>query len=318
MPYLLNNRAEDPTDAVFGTTLEGETFKMPISEGPHWLICGQTGSGKSVYVNSLLISMMSHAHPDELQITWIDPKKVEASAYVGLPYCPIDPVTDMNDAYGLIQYYVWEMERRYGIMEELKLKKLAEYNDWVDSNPEEAKKKGYEKLPYMVCVIDEYADLVAQEKDVEESIKRLGAKSRASGQFLLISTQRPSADIISPSLRSNVPGRVCLKVLDSANSNIIIGEDGGERLLGYGDSLVKTKTGDIVRVQGPFITNEEIDKIFSYLRDKYADAKKLDYKSIVVEAGLCDWSEEYDDSTPVSERHVKKPSRRRGGGFGGL
>lgn len=306
----LNNRALDPTHAVFGLDMEGHVFDLPLSEGPHFLICGQTGSGKSVYMNAILVSVMAHATPYEVKMTWIDPKKVEATAYVGLPYCPIDPVTDMNDAYGLIQFYTWEMDRRYDLLADLNVKNLAEYNEWIDNKPEEAKKRGHEKLPYYICVIDEYADMVMQEKDVEAGIVRLGQKSRAAGIHLLIATQRPSASIVSPTLKSNIPTRVCLKVADSTNSGIILDEPGGEALKGYGDSLVKEKSGDITRVQGPFITNDEIDAIFSHLRDKYGKPETLDYKTIVVEQGLCEWAEEYEDNVPIEERHVKKPKRR--------
>lgn len=310
MATMLKNRASDPTHAVFGTDTEGDVFAMPISEGPHWLVCGQTGSGKSVYVNAILVSMMSHAHPDELKITWIDPKKVEAGAYVDNPFCPIDPVTDMQDAYGLIQFYCWEMDRRYELLMETGTKQLSEYNEWVEENPEEAKKRGLEKLPYYVCVIDEYADMVMQEPDVEAGIIRLGQKSRASGIHVLIATQRPSASILSPNLKSNIPSRVCMKVADGTNSSIVIDEPGGEELLGYGDSLVKDKAGNIVRVQGPFITNGEIDKIFSYLRETYGTPEKFDYKTVVVDNGLCEWAEEYEDDTPIEKKHVKKPKRR--------
>lgn len=313
MPAMLLNRAVDPTDAVFGMDTEGGMYQKPISAGPHWIICGQTGSGKSVYINSILISMMSHSHPDELKITWIDPKKVEATAYVGLPYCPINPVTDMSDAYGLIQYYCWEMDRRYELLADTDTKQLSEFNDWVEKHPEEAKKRGYEKLPYYVCVVDEYADLVMQEKEVEEGLIRLGQKSRASGIHLMIATQRPSASIISPNLKANIPSRVGLKTSDATNSAIILDEAGCETLRGYGDSLVRSKDdSEPVRVQGPYISNDEIAKIFASLREKYGAPTPLDYKSVVVENGLCDWAEEYDDSVPVEDRHVKKPKRGRG------
>ena len=309
MTNMLKNRAEDPTHAVFGMGLEGNTFSMPLSKGPHWIICGQTGSGKSVFINSILVSMISHSHPDELKITWVDPKKVEATPYVGLPYCPIDPVTDMGDAYGLMMFLAWEMDRRYEDLMKINVKNLPEFNEWVEANPQEAEKLGLKKMPYWVAVIDEYADMVMQEPDVEAPIVRLGQKSRASGIHLAILTQRPSASILSPTLKSNIPSRVGLKTTDGTNSMIIIDETGCEQLRGYGDGLVKTQDGEITRVQGPFISNDEISAIFGHLREKYGSPEPLDYKSIVVDAGLCEWVEEYDDETPIKERHVRKPKR---------
>ena len=308
---ILQTWAKDPTHAVFGMDLEGKTFAMPISEGPHWIVAGQTGSGKSVFMNALLISMISHTTPDELNIAWVDPKKVEATAYIGLPYCPIDPVTDMGDAYGLMAYFTWLMDKRYEKLAAVNVKNVAEFNEWVEKHPEEAAQKGFEKMKYWVVVIDEYADMVMQEKDVEKNIVRLGQKARASAIALLIATQRPSSDIISPVLKANIPSRIALKVTDSINSLIILDETGAEKLAGYGDGFVKTQSGEITRVQGPRITNEEIDRIFSYLRAKYPAPAPVDYKKIVVDAELCEWAEEYADDVPSEQRHVKKKKMSR-------
>ena len=307
----LKTQAKDPTDAVLGSLLTGETLHIPLSTGPHWLVCGQTGSGKSVALQSILVSMMAHAEPSELIISWIDPKKVEATAYIGLPYCPIKPVTDMGDAYGLLAYLVWLMDERYSWLSDVEVKNLIEFNDWVEANPELAELKGYSKMPYFVCVIDEYADMVMQEKTVEDLIVRLAQKARAAGIHLLIATQRPSADIISPTIKSNVPGRICLKVLDSVNSMIVLDEAGGEKLRGYGDGLVKQADGSITRFQGPYISNDEIAKIFAYLTEKYPQPDPIDYKQIVVNEGLCQWIEDYDDSVPSEDRHVQKVKRSR-------
>lgn len=304
----LKSRAKDPTHAVFGKTPVGDTLDIPLSNGPHWLICGETNSGKSVFANAILISLMCHNHPDQLKVTWIDPKRVEAGAYVGLPFCPIDPVTDMNDAYGLVQYYVYEMERRYALLEKAGKKKLIDYNAWIDANPDKAAEGGHEKLPFMVCVIDEYADLVMQVKEAEEGIVRLGQKARAAGIHLLIMTQRPSATIISPTLKANIPGRVCLKVADSTNSGIILDQPGGEKLRGYGDGLVKWGSS-LERVQGAFITDDEIAAIFADLRERYGTPEQFDYKTIVVNEGLCEWAEDYDDDVPM--KHVKQVKRSR-------
>lgn len=233
-------------------------------------------SGKSVYVNSLLISMMSHATPDELKIFAIDPKKVEFSKYIDLPYCPINPVTDMRDAYGLLAFAVWEMERRYKIIQAAGVKQLSEYNDFYDNNPDSEVAKKYGRMPYMVFVIDEYAELQSISPNTETLCKSLAQKGRASGIILLLATQRPSADVISTTLRSNFPSRICLKVDNSTSSQIVLGDGvdrayDGSKLKGYGDSFVLDQRGNCERVQGIYISNEEIDAIFDFLKEKYAD-----------------------------------------------
>lgn len=233
-------------------------------------------SGKSVYVNSLLISAMSHATPDELKIFAIDPKKVEFSKYIDLPYCPINPVTDMRDAYGLLAFAVWEMERRYKIIQAAGVKQLSEYNDFYDKNPDSEVAKKYGRMPYMMFVIDEYAELQSISPNTETLCKSLAQKGRASGIILLLATQRPSADVISTTLRSNFPSRICLKVDNSTSSQIVLGDGvdrayDGSKLKGYGDSFVLDQRGNCERVQGIYISNEEIDAIFDFLKEKYAD-----------------------------------------------
>lgn len=233
-------------------------------------------SGKSCYVNSLLISAMSHATPDELKIFAIDPKKVEFSKYIDLPYCPINPVTDMRDAYGLLAFAVWEMERRYKIIQAAGVKQLSEYNDFYDKDPNGEIAKKYGRMPYMIFVIDEYAELQSISPNTETLCKSLAQKGRASGIILLLATQRPSADVISTTLRSNFPSRICLKVDNSTSSQIVLGDGvdrayDGSKLKGYGDSFVLDQRGNCERVQGIYISNEEIDAIFDFLKEKYAD-----------------------------------------------
>lgn len=312
MSTELKTKAKDPTHAVFGKDQEGETFSMCISEGPHWLICGQTMSGKSVFINQMLMSIISHNTPNEIEIVWVDPKKVEATAYIDLPFCPINPVTDMNDAYGLIAYYTWLMDERYKVLEKIGVKKISEYNEWIEKNPDKAQEMDLTKMKYTILVIDEYADMKMTNGNVEENIVRIGQKARAAGIHLLIATQRPSADVVTPLLRSNIPGRVGLKVTDSMTSSIIIGEAGCESLSGYGDGyVIDGMKGTKTRVQGPYLTNEEIDAQFAALREKYDAPIFFDYKQKVVDLGLCQWETEYTEDIPWSERHVVQARRRR-------
>lgn len=310
---LLKTKAVDPTDVVMGLDTNGEVFHTALSAGPHWLVCGQTGSGKSVFMNSMLLSAMYHSLPEELQIYMVDPKKVEFGPYAGLPYCPIDPVTDMGDAYGLLAYMCWEMDRRYEVLEEVGVKNIKDYN----IKCEEAKAKGETfhkegRMPYIICVIDEYADLVMQEKSCEDLIIRLAQKARAAGISLLIATQRPSADIISSTIKANVPARIGLKTTDSMNSMIVIDEPGCEKLAGYGDSIIKMTDGSMIRVQGPFISDDEIFAIFGELKEKYPPATPIDYKQICVDNDLAEWVEEYEEDTPDKDKHIKKPKKSFG------
>lgn len=309
----LVSKALHATSGVAGVQTNGEAFHISISDdGPHFLVCGQTKSGKSVFLNALLISIILHNTPDTLQIIWVDPKKVEATAYVGLPYCPIDPVTNMGDAYGLLAYYVHVMDERYKALEQVGVKNLDEFNEWVLAYPDKAAELGLSAMPFVLLVIDEYADLKATNPEVDDLNIRLAQKARAAGIHLIIATQRPSAEVTPPLLRSNIPGRVGLKVDNSATSQIAINDVGCESLRGYGDAwIINGITGDKTRVQGAYISNAEIDAIFAHLRDKYPAPEFFDYKAAVVELGLAQWETEYTEDVPWSERHVKKPGRGR-------
>lgn len=302
---MLKTKAKDPTHAVFGKTLTGETFAVPLSTGPHWIVAGSTGMGKSVTVNSILVSMLSHAHPDELKIFWVDPKMVEAAAYVNLPHCPINPIINMADASAFLEYLVEEMERRYRILAETGFKHMKDFNEWFDTHRAEAEAKRYAKMPYFVCVIDEWADLVMQDKSVDDPVMRLGQKARASGIHVMIATQRPSAEILSSKIKANIASRICMGVVDSMNSLIVLDQTGAEKLNTPGDSLVMYK-GDITRVKFPYLSDDEIANIFAELRSKYPKSEPIDYKQFMIDHGTFEWAEEYDEDTPWEEKHLAK------------
>lgn len=313
---LLKTKAKDPTYAVMGVDQEGIPYATSLAAGPHWLCCGQTGSGKSVYMNAMLASVMYHATPDELIITVIDPKMVEFTKYKDLPHVAVDPVTDMGDAFGLLAYWVWEMERRYGVLAKAGVRDITSYNAWSLEHKKEAAAMGYPRMKYVICVIDEYADMVMQDKKTganEAQIVRLAQKARACGITLIIATQRPSVDVISPTIKANVPARIGLKTADANNSNIVMGTDDLATLMGNGDSWIKLTDGNMVRVQGPFITDPELDAIYDYLKKHYPAPEKIDYKQVCVDNGLAQWAEKYDDSVPYEDRHVIQP--KRGGMF---
>ena len=270
---IFKTKADDPTSAILGIAPDSSNIVIPVSEGPHFLVAGTTGSGKSVFINSLLISMMAHSHPDELKLTIIDPKTVEFTAYKGLPYMLCDPLVDMSKANNFVLYLVEEMERRYELFAKYGVKKLAEYQEKQRENED------MEKLPYIVLVIDEFADLISQYKDVEKPIARIGQKARAAGIHMIIATQSPRREVITGLIKANVPSRISLMVANSTESQIILDETGGEKLRPKGDFLLKMNGGQVSRGQAPFVSNGEIAEIFDYLRETYDAPEPIDFEA---------------------------------------
>ena len=316
--------AKHPLDCVFGVQVDGKVYHVSLGQAPHLIVAGQTGSGKSVYVNAMLVSIMNHALPSEVNFFMIDPKNVEFSNYENLPYCPIPPITNMDDAYGFMKYQTHVMDFRYSEFVRLAktigqpIKNIEDYNealfnykDTLESLYAE-KGEGFPKFlqyKYYVIVIDEYADLFMQNPDVEDEVIRIGQKARAAGIHMIIATQRPSGDIVSPNIKANIPSRICLKVVDGNNSNIILDETGGELLRGWGDSLIKMNgESGLIRAQGTFINNKELSDIFDYLKTEFGQADFLDWKELGISAGLFDWAENYDEKAPWEDKHVKPKS----------
>lgn len=256
----LKTEAIDPTDAIFGISADSKVLHFPISSGPHFLIAGTTGSGKSVFLNQLLITQMCHSTPKEIQFEIVDPKKVEFQAYVGNPYMLVEPITDMNKATEQIENLVKEMENRYSVIAASGTKKISEYND---ANKDQ-------KLPYIELLVDEYADLHEQIPDIEKPLIRLAQKGRAAGIHLILATQSPRATVITGLLKANFPSRVSLKVASSIESDIILDQTGAENLNKHGDMFIKLDGGDLLRAQSGFIKNDEIDRIQKYLRENYS------------------------------------------------
>lgn len=285
----LEKEMSNPTFAVLGET--AAPAALPLSEGPHWLVVGQTGSGKSNFINGLLTGMMEQCTPDELNIFWVDPKKVEARQYKGTPFCPIDPVVDMGDAYGLMEYLLWETNRRYDMLVKTSTGSIDEYNTWIKDNPETAAEKGLKSIPYIVTVIDEYADMVHQTPQVDKLLLKLTASSGACGIHLVVATQRPSEKVISADLKAGLPARICMRVADETNSLIVIDQPGGEKLRGYGDMLFKDKTGQVTRLQASFTPDEKIQEVRENAILQYGAPVPIDYRKIVVDNGSCQWAD---------------------------
>ena len=258
-----------------GKDIGGNHIVGNIAALPHVLIAGTTGSGKSVCTNSLIVSLLYKSTPDEVRFIMVDPKMVELAPYNGIPHLLIPVVTDPKKAAGALQWAVYEMMKRYKLFSENGVKKLSEYNDLAKKNPE------IKKLPTVVVVIDELADLMlVAAKEVEESICRVAQMGRAAGMHLVIATQRPSSDVITGLMKANIPSRIAFAVASSLESRIILDNQGAEKLVGKGDMLYfPLGAGKPQRVQGCFITPEEIERVVSFVKE----GGEADYSSEVME-----------------------------------
>jgi S-DNA-T family DNA segregation ATPase FtsK/SpoIIIE len=247
---------------ALGRDIGGRNVIGDIGTLPHVLIAGTTGSGKSVCTNSLIISLLYKSTPEDVRFIMVDPKMVELAPYNGIPHLLIPVVTDPKKAAGALQWAVFEMMKRYKTFSEHGVKKLEEFNQLARM------KEGIEPLPSVVVVIDELADLMlVAAKEVEESICRVAQMGRAAGMHLVIATQRPSADVITGLMKANIPSRIAFAVASSMESRIILDNGGAEKLVGRGDMLyAPLGAGKPTRVQGCFITPEEIERVVSFVK----------------------------------------------------
>ncbi len=254
---------EHPSQTAFaiGRDIGGRNIVGDINSLPHVLIAGTTGSGKSVCTNSLIISLLYKSTPDEVRFIMVDPKQVELAPYNGIPHLLIPVVTDAKKAAGALQWAVYEMNRRYSTFKELGVKKLEEYNRLADA------REDLEHLAAVVVVIDELADLmIVAGKEVEDSIYRVAQMGRAAGIHLVIATQRPSTDVITGVIKGNIPSRIAFAVASSVDSRIILDETGAEKLVGRGDMLYAPLGAGRTRVQGCFISPEEIERVVGFVK----------------------------------------------------
>lgn len=269
-----------PNSLMFaiGKDVEGRNLCGDIEKMTHVLIAGSTGSGKSVCLHAMLISMISKYSPEELRLILIDPKKVEFAIYEGIPHLMINEIiTDAQKVVAALNWSIKEMERRYELFEQktrsgVAVRKIDEYN---------AKRTDEERLPKIVIVIDELADLMAvAKKDIEERINRLAAKARAAGIHLVIATQRPSVDVITGVIKSNLPTRMALRVIQEVDSRTILDESGAEKLLGNGDMLFSIGGMNKTRAQGAFISSDETQDVIDFIKkhnESYYDTSVADY-----------------------------------------
>lgn len=258
------NKSKSPMTIALGLTIEGKPKITDIQKMPHGLIAGATGSGKSVCINAILVSILYKAHHEDVKFLLIDPKMVELAPYNGIPHLVAPVITDVKAATQSLKWAVEEMESRYERFVEEGVRDIARYNRKVLSQGQDE-----DKMPYIVIVIDELADLMmVSPQDVEHAISRIAQKARACGIHLLLATQRPSVDVITGLIKANIPTRIAFSVSSQVDSRTILDSGGAEKLLGKGDMLfLENGTSQSVRLQGPFVSDEEIERVTAYARD---------------------------------------------------
>jgi S-DNA-T family DNA segregation ATPase FtsK/SpoIIIE len=287
-----------PLPVVLGRDILGNPVYADLASMPHVIVAGATGAGKSVGLNVMLLSLLYRRSPDELRLLMVDPKVVELAPFDRIPHMLLPVVTDMKQAATALKWAVDEMERRYQLFADAGTKNIATFNGWVErvgrgeaKNPnarvvrakdhngfsdeipaakgsDEGEVPLPEKLPWIVIVVDEFADLMMQQgKEVEAAIARIAQKARAAGMHVILATQRPSTDVITGTIKANFPTRIAYRVAQKVDSRTILDEQGAEHLLGMGDLLIKLNgTGEMKRVQCPWVSEEEVQRVTDYLR----------------------------------------------------
>lgn len=262
-----NGEVKNPTHTILGIQTSGDILNAPISSYPHALVAGATGSGKSVFINSGLLVMMAFARPDEVKVIIIDPKGNEFGEYKGLPFMLTDPIIDLSESKVALEYLAMEMDYRFQLFQKYGgLKDIDKFNQAID----EGEIEGVEKLPRIILMIDEFADLMEQYKaEVQGSIKRLGAKARAAGVHMILATQTPRREFIDGAIKANVPTKIVLMVTSTTESMVALGRPGAEELRKHGDFYASIGGGKLQRGQGSYVEDKEIKRIFKYLRENY-------------------------------------------------
>ena len=300
MPVALRDLMENkefkdfPSNIAFavGKDIAGQVVVTDIAKMPHMLIAGATGSGKSVCINTLIMSILYKAHPDDVKLIMVDPKVVELSVYNGIPHLLIPVVTDPKKASAALHWGVSEMEERYRKFADYNVRDLKGYNKKVESMKEGGQEDAPKKMPQIVIIVDELADLMMVcPGEVEESICRLAQLARAAGIHLIIATQRPSVDVITGLIKANMPSRIAFSVSSGVDSRTILDMNGAEKLLGKGDMLFYPQGySKPARVQGAFVSDKEVSDVVDFLKNQtlgntYAPEVEEKIKSIGSGAG---------------------------------
>lgn len=271
--------------APLGRDIMGKVKYVEINKTPHMLVAGATGSGKSVCINNIILSIIMRTNPDEVKMVLVDPKKVEFNVYDGIPHLLTPVVTDPKKASAALQKIVVEMDERYEIFKNSGTKNIQTYNEYVDKELKKSPNCGLKRMPFILVIIDELADLMlVAAKEVEESIMRITQLARAAGIHLIVATQRPSADIITGVIKSNIPTRVSFAVASSIDSRTILDMTGAEKLLGKGDMLYRPMDANTpTRIQGSFVGDDEIKRVVDFIK-KGGHTPKYDNKFENLEA----------------------------------
>ena len=269
-----------PLAVAFGKNIKGDVIYADFDEFPHALVAGTTGSGKSIFVNSIIVSLIMRNSPDDLKLVLVDPKKVEMSRYRDMPHllCPI--ITEAQEAKALMDKLCKEMEERYKLFSDHGHTNIKEFN-------EDAPELGLDKLPYILIFFDEYADMVDQCKEISMPVVSIAQKARACGIHMCIATQRPSTNVVTGVIKANLPTHVALMMASAVDSMTIIGEGGAEKLIGKGDMLVQSplvsRVG-VVRLQGCFIHRQEVNRVVGYLKEHYETHYDEKYLNLMQES----------------------------------
>lgn len=253
-------------DSVLGKDISGETVRCNVSKMPHLLIAGTTGSGKSVCVNSIIMSILMKSTPSDVRLIMVDPKQVEFMMYNGIPHLLIPVVTDPKKAAGALAWSVTEMENRYTLFSENNVRNIDGYNELVEKGMIDG-----EPMPRIVIFIDELADLMmASPKDVEDSIVRLAQKARAAGMHLVIATQKPTVQVVTGLIKGNIPSRIALMVASQVDSRVILDASGAEKLLGNGDMLyMPVGSPKPIRLQGCYVSDDEVERVVEFIKQTF-------------------------------------------------
>jgi DNA segregation ATPase FtsK/SpoIIIE, S-DNA-T family len=264
------SHSNKPLLAALGRNIAGKPVFQSIAKMPHLLIAGTTGSGKSVTIHAIISSLLYHHGPDDLRLIFVDPKRVELTLYNGIPHLLTPVITDSKKAILALKWAATEMNRRYDILEGESVRDIESYHKLYESR--KGKGEEQDRMPYIVIIIDELADIMqAYPRELEAAIVRLAQMSRAVGIHLILSTQRPEVNVITGLIKANVPSRIALRVPTQIDSRTILDASGAEKLLGQGDMLAMVGTNQAERIQSAFITEDEVKKVVAYLKNSFKD-----------------------------------------------